>query len=135
MRLSHLVLWASVFVGELHAFNKAAPFEILYYYHSYKLEYMLLPADKRKIGTGCTHTKQDGTEGDGIELSSELLGIKGICTFDEFVKHLLPAGDDDRFTVGKNGYSIDPGSNVKDNFNFGAAGETGHDFLYKTETI
>lgn len=110
----------------MHALNAAVPYEILYYYYSYKIEYMLLPASLRLIGTGCTHSKVNGAAGDAVEVAIQVQGLKGICNYDEFVEHVLkdaalpdynnghrlPMNEDSTYFSA----TIDPDSSVANNF-------------------
>lgn len=132
MRLCIIVLWASVFLSELHAYNAAAPFELLYFYYSYKVEYMLAPSGSRTIATGCTHTRRGGTAGEAVEAAILIQGLDGICTFDEFVHYVLQETERPKFTTGGNGFTIDPDSKVTANFNFDP---NGHDLVYVIDNM
>lgn len=106
----------SVFLNEVHALNAAVPYELLYFYHSYKLEFTLLPASSRTMGKACKHKAVATTAGNAVEAAITSQGLTGICTFDEFVKHVLKATDVMRYTSGSTGLTIDPDNRVATNF-------------------
>lgn len=98
--------------GEACAMNIL--YELLYFHHSYKAEFALVPQSKRTIGTGCGHTA--GAAGSAVELAITAQGLQGICTFDEFVRHVLRGMDLDRYTTDSHGNTMDPDSKVSANF-------------------
>ncbi|KFY47136.1 hypothetical protein V494_00157 [Pseudogymnoascus sp. VKM F-4513 (FW-928)] len=112
MRFYIFALSASIIIGEACAMNVAVPYELLFFYHSYKAEFALLPQSKRTIGPRCGHTA--GAANSAVELAITAQGLQGICTFDEFVRHVLI--DLDRYTVDSHGNTIDPDSKVSANF-------------------
>ncbi|GLA11530.1 hypothetical protein AnigIFM62618_005496 [Aspergillus niger] len=65
-----LLLWISVLSTHVLANNNAAPYELLYYYYVYKLEWDT--GIERTIATGCV-SKEGG----------------GMCYFDEFAMYLI----------------------------------------------
>ncbi|GLA02022.1 hypothetical protein AnigIFM60653_001316 [Aspergillus niger] len=66
-----LLLWISVLSTHVLADNNAAPYELLYYYYVYKLEWDT--GIKKTIAPGCVTKDKEG----------------GMCYFDEFAMYLI----------------------------------------------
>lgn len=81
MRQSLLVAWLTA-VLSVFALNDAVPFELLWYYTAYKIEWRS-GISPRNIATGCRHAPSAA-----FDAAASAAGVSGICTFDEFVKHL-----------------------------------------------
>jgi hypothetical protein len=81
MRQSLLLVWLTAVLG-IFALNDAAPFELLWYYTAYKIEWRS-GISPRSIATGCHHAPSTA-----FDATASAAGVSGICTFDEFVKHL-----------------------------------------------
>ncbi|KAI9729524.1 MAG: hypothetical protein M1818_008497 [Claussenomyces sp. TS43310] len=88
MRPSHLLIWLTLCL-ETFALNAAAPFELLYFYSAYKIEWTSLDSSGRTIATGCRHSPNNFPAGESAyAAAATAAGVKGICTFDEFVKYV-----------------------------------------------
>ena len=59
------------------------------------------------IPTG-KHKKNGSTNGLAFESAAEAAGVKGICTFDEFAKHVLGRQAAQGYKVTDNGWSLAP---------------------------
>jgi hypothetical protein len=68
-----LITWLFTIWG-VHANIYAAPFEILYYYTSYKIEWRS-GIQPRRLATGCKHTPDAA-----FDHAAEAAGVRGICT-------------------------------------------------------
>lgn len=80
MRQSLVLVWLTA-VLSVFALNDAAPFEILWYYTAYKIEWRS-GISPRNIATGCRHAPSAA-----FDAAASAAGVSGICTFDEFVRH------------------------------------------------
>lgn len=90
-----MVFWLSVALQGVDALNAAAPYEMVYLYNAYKMEYLTVPAGSRKIAPGCRHTPYTGNPAAPLALiaantnaASIAQGVVGICTFNEFMQHV-----------------------------------------------
>ncbi|KAL5352975.1 hypothetical protein ACLOAV_002924 [Pseudogymnoascus australis] len=116
----NIFLWMIFLSIEVNANDLAFPFEMLFFYYSYKAEFTALPQGSRTIGKGCQHV----TAGADIEASMVAQGVAGICTFNEFVKEVLNKKHLSFYTHDGNdalidypsGRTIDPDHNVVGNF-------------------
>ncbi|PSK38024.1 hypothetical protein B9Z65_1215 [Elsinoe australis] len=82
MRIISLLagLYAAVAV---YANQNAAPYELMWYYDAYKIQWR--GGGPKTIATGFTHTLGTNTK---FEDAAKDQGLDGICTFDEFVRHI-----------------------------------------------
>lgn len=78
-----------------NALNAAIPYEAVYFYNAYKIEYAasLKSGGPRTIATRCEHSTQQepkttplGMVLANFEKSAADAGVAGICSFDEFLK-------------------------------------------------
>jgi hypothetical protein len=107
MLKSILIVWLVATLGAF-ANNSAAPFELLWYYTAYKIEWRsgLTP---RTLATTCHHAPEAT-----FDTAAAAAGLAGICTFDEFVQHCGQNGDWAGFHSGE---PLDPNDkNVKSTF-------------------
>ncbi|KFX89522.1 hypothetical protein V490_06963 [Pseudogymnoascus sp. VKM F-3557] len=113
--LSFLVIWVLCLVNEVLALNTAVPYQLLYFYYGYKIEFSSLPAAERKIAVKCTHRAKPGTaEGAAVEAAIAAQGLPGICTFGEFALHVLGKKSGKLYTG--TGITIDPDSSAAKDF-------------------
>ena len=75
----------------VNALNVAGPYELVYLYYVYKIEYATVPAGSRKIAPGCVHRPYTGNAAaplgviDAANTAAAVAqGVVGICTFKEF---------------------------------------------------
>ncbi|KAK3676824.1 hypothetical protein LTR78_003028 [Recurvomyces mirabilis] len=92
-----LLLWLTAALGAF-ALKEAAPFEVLWYYQAYKIEWKSVDSSKRQIAGGCTHKS-------GVDLAFDdaaaAAGVAGICTIDEFTQYLGGKTYKNKFTSGE----------------------------------
>ncbi|KFY49142.1 hypothetical protein V495_00698 [Pseudogymnoascus sp. VKM F-4514 (FW-929)] len=113
--LSFLVIWVLFLVNEVLALNTAVPYQLLYFYYGYKIEFSSLPAAERKIAVKCIHRAKPGTaEGAAVEAAIAAQGLPGICTFGEFALHVLGKQSGKLYTG--TGITIDPDSSAAKDF-------------------
>jgi hypothetical protein len=86
-----IVFWLSVVLQSVNALNAAGPYELVYLYYAYKMEYATVAAGSRKIAPGCVHTPFAGNAAaplgviDAANTAAAVTqGVVGICTFYEF---------------------------------------------------
>jgi len=90
------VFWLCVALQGANALNAAAPYEMVYLYYAYKMEYLTFkPPGSKKIAPGCTHRPFTGSAGapqaiieQAINNAASVQGVVGICTFNEFMNHI-----------------------------------------------
>lgn len=70
---SVLTIWLFT-IWAAHANIYAAPFEILYYYTAYKIEWRSC-IQPRRLATGCKHTLDAN-----FDSAAQAVGVEGICT-------------------------------------------------------
>lgn len=101
LSLRHLYLfWLLVGLPIASALNEAAPYEIVYLYNAYKAEFATQPdPSKRKIATACPHQPEPAppnTPAGRVEAafiqSTIDVGVVGICSFKDFVRHIGNTG-------------------------------------------
>lgn len=90
-----IVFWLCVALQGVDALNAAAPYEMVYLYNAYKMEYITVAAGSRKIAPGCTHTPFTGNAASplgqinaNINAAAITEGVVGICTLYEFMQHV-----------------------------------------------
>lgn len=99
-RLAFLCL--SLALNGVNALNAAAPYEAIYFYNAYKMEYATVsdPA-LRTIATGCVHrgpranipaTSPPGIVEANFIQSTVGAGVAGICSFDDFLREIQSPG-------------------------------------------
>lgn len=109
--LSFLVIWVSCLLSKVLALNTAVPYQLLYFYYGYKIEFASLPAAERMISPTCRHRAKPGTaEGAAVEVAIAAQGLPGICTFGEFVLNVLGKQTGKHYTG--TGLTIDPDSSA-----------------------
>ena len=94
MRHSLLLVWLTAVLG-VSALNAAVPFQLLWYYTAYKIEWRS-GISPRNIATGCHHAPSAA-----FDAVASAAGVSGICTFDEFVHHLDDKAEIKTFTTGE----------------------------------
>lgn len=102
MRQYLLLVWLTAVLG-VFANNQAAPFELLWYYTAYKIEWRS-GINPRNLATGCHHKPSAA-----FDAAASAAGVSGICTFDEFIQHLDPK---EMFQKFKTGELLDPSDQV-----------------------
>jgi hypothetical protein len=113
MRKSFALLWF-ITILEVYANNLAAPFELLWYYSAYKIEWKS-GTHPRALATGCKHSPATA-----FDSAAAAAGLSGICTFDEFVQHV---GQNNEWAGFHSGEPLDPNDKkVKAAFDTFAAG-------------
>jgi hypothetical protein len=80
MRKSLVLVWLAAAVG-VFANNNAAPFELLWYYTAYKIDFK---SGRKTLASGCKPHRHDAS----FDTAAAAAGVQGICTFDEFVQHV-----------------------------------------------
>lgn len=113
MLKSILIVWLVAILGA-SANNGAAPFELMWYYTAYKVEWKsgLSP---RTLATNGHHAPAAA-----FDTAAAAAGVAGICTFDEFVQH---CGQNNEWTGFHSGEPLDPNDkNVKAAFDTYANG-------------
>lgn len=109
--LSFLVIWVSCLLSRVLALNTAVPYQLLYFYYGYKIEFASLPAAERMIAPTCRHRAKPGTaEGVAVEAAIAAQGLPGICTFGEFALEVLGKQSAKHYTG--TGLTIDPDSSA-----------------------
>ena len=90
-----IVFWLSLALQGVNALNAAAPYEMVYLYNAYKMEFLTVAAGSRKIAPGCTHVPYTGAPQAPLGLINANIvataiaeGVEGICTFYEFMDHV-----------------------------------------------
>jgi hypothetical protein len=90
-----IVFWLSVALQGVNALNAAAPYEMVYLYNAYKMEFLTVAAGSRKIAPDCTHTPFTGNAASplgqintNINAAAITKGVVEICTFYEFMQHV-----------------------------------------------
>jgi hypothetical protein len=96
----YIVFWLSVALQGVNALNAAAPYEIVYLYNAYKMEFLTFTSPgSRKIAPGCTHVPYTGNPAahpaiinTNLVASAIAEGVVGICTFNESMRHVQTSG-------------------------------------------
>jgi hypothetical protein len=91
----HIVFWLAVALQGVNALNAANPYEMVYMYYAYKMEWASgVAAADRKIAPGCTHKAYTGIPTAPLALienanlaAMATQGVSGICTFFDFWKY------------------------------------------------
>ena len=89
-----LAFWLSAVLQGVAALNAAQPYEMVYMYTAYKLEFQTVAAGQRKIAPGCTHRPLPPrvTAGPLYDAEQAFLadaataGLAGICSFNDFYR-------------------------------------------------
>jgi hypothetical protein len=86
MRIQFLLL--GIFASlKVLALDQAVPWEMMYFYAAYKAEWLAFQGgSQRQIATNCR--PGSAYPGSNFITESEKLGLKGMCSFDDFVKHV-----------------------------------------------
>lgn len=109
MKLGFFFLWVSFLLSEVSAVYTAAPYQLLYLYYAYKIEFTAMPVASRTIAKGCTHERVPGS---AVEAAIVAQSLEGICTFGEFTRHII--GEESLPNYTGTGSTIDPDSSVAD---------------------
>src|SRR6266487_3029394 len=105
-----LLLGLSVLLSEVWALNDAIPYELLWFYSAYKMDYKTHKAADRTIVRNCVHQPPiSGAAAIEAAFIQETVdaGVQGICHFDEFVKHVGGA-DFDKWRKSAAGWTLNP---------------------------
>jgi hypothetical protein len=94
MRL-HFLLLGLVAGLEVLALDAATPWEMQYFYAAYKAEWLAgLDGSQRQIATQCKRSTTHPFPSSDFDTQAALAGVTGMCSFDDFVKHV---GTDETF--------------------------------------
>ncbi|KAK2616719.1 hypothetical protein QQS21_000331 [Conoideocrella luteorostrata] len=96
--------------GGVLALNVAMTYELLYFYDVYKMEFATQPKSNRAVATGCKHKPNGSPTGVAFEQAAVAAGVSGICTFDEFVRHVGSQRTLGSFPFDDDGRSLTPDS-------------------------
>lgn len=88
----HIIFWLFLLLEDACASDAALPYELLWFYGAYKMEFKTRPLDTRDMARGCVHVPLKVGAGLAAEqafiATTEEQGVEGICAFDEFVRHI-----------------------------------------------
>ena len=118
LTIRHAIFWLSVLFNAVTALNVAAPYEVMFFYSAYKMEFATVAKDSRTLAPGCTHVPKlygdkTGTSPPAIAETAFVnsavdAGIAGICSFDEFLKHIGSSGWNGYKSSYQRGLTISP---------------------------
>ncbi|KAK9789298.1 hypothetical protein SCARD494_09194 [Seiridium cardinale] len=145
MRFPVVLVWLCATL-EVLASNTAAPFELLWLYSIYKSEWHVNgKSGSRSIATGCTHDadnwattdaavkQQNDADEAAFVAAAAAAGITGICTFDEFVKHVGTKASFAKYKYDSIGHTLDPDwNNLKTKFKSAIIGSSPMRYDFKT---
>lgn len=98
-----ILLWCSLALHGVNSLNPSAAYEAVYAYNAYKAEWAstITNPGLRTIATGCNHpalnpnipaTSPAGVIEANFLASTVAAGVAGICSFDDFIRHVGNAG-------------------------------------------
>ena len=92
-----IIYWFSLILQEVNALNAVGPYEAVYFYSAYKMEFATRPAGSRTIAVGARANAMPALAPPHVvELAfiaeTVAAGMFGICSFDHFLKWIKTSG-------------------------------------------